>query len=91
MDIEEARRRLESAERALRGCEAHLQRALDDWRKAQASSGDNRLYYSLSRRHGPGYMDMFRKTKDAAMKQCKEAEEERDKARQEYEMAKREG
>ena len=85
MDIEEARRRLDMAEHRLRGCYAHLDRAHREWAIAQKSSGDNRLWYRLRRRHGDGFMKMFKDDKDHALREVQSAQEERDKAKADYE------
>ena len=63
MGVEEARRRLELAERRLRGCYAYLESADRDWAIAQKSRGDNRVWYRLRRTHGDGFMKMFKTTK----------------------------
>ena len=85
MDIEEAKRRLETAEHRLRGCNAELDRADREWATAQKSRGDNRLWYRLRRTHGDGFMKMFKDDKDHALRVFRRALEERDKAKADYE------
>ena len=84
MDIEKAKRRLETAEHSLRGCYAELERAVGELAIARKASGDNRLHYRLHRRHGDDYMKMFKDDKDHALREFRSAQEERDKAEADY-------
>ena len=84
MDIEEAKLKLEMAEREVRGCYSHLDRALSNWRDAEASRGDNRRHYRLRRTHGDDYMKKLRDEKDFALDACRRANGRLENARADY-------
>ena len=88
MNVEEAKLRWEKAERELRGCEAHLNRANRDWRDAEASGGSNERYYRLQRTHGIDYMKKFKDAWEDALREFHRAREQEEKARADYEKAK---
>lgn len=81
MNVEEAERRLEMAEHHKNLCERHLNQANRDWRIAQASKGNNDLYYRLRRQYGDNYMNEFREAWEHALEEFKSACEEVEKAR----------
>ena len=56
-----------------------------DWRIAQASKGNNDLYYRLRRQYGDNYMNEFKEVREHALKEFKSACEEVEKARADYE------
>ena len=87
MDIEEAKSRLEMAERKLRDRDAEREHTLQEWWIAEAARGSNRVHYRLHRRHGDGYMQMFRDAKDRALSEYHSAREELEKAKVDYERA----
>ena len=89
MDEGTAKFRLESALRKLQGCESHVHQAFRDWREAQASRGDNNLYYRLRRRHGDDYMKIFENAKNSALKEFDDAKKELEQAQADYDKVKK--
>ena len=87
MDIEKAKFELEMAEREVRGCYAHLDGTLGNWRDSEAARGDNRWHYRLRGIHGDDYMKKLREEKDSALEACRRAEERLKKAKAEYDKA----
>ena len=74
MNVDEAKFQLEMAERNLRGCYAHLERALAAWRDGEAARGDNTRHYRLRRTIGDNYRQFLTDQKYSALKECRDAE-----------------
>ena len=86
-DVEDAKDRLEWAERELRGCDAHLAQALSKWLDAQAAGGSNERHYRLRRIHGDDYREKLMKDKDSALRGLHDAQEQVKKAKADYDEA----
>ena len=84
VNIEEAKLELDMAEREVRGCYGHLDRALTNWRDAEAARGDNDRHYRLRRIHGDDYRKKLTEVKDSALEACRRAEERLEKAKAAY-------
>ncbi|MCY3669393.1 MAG: hypothetical protein OXH81_27380 [Gemmatimonadetes bacterium] len=84
MNLEEAEKRWEMAERKLRGCEAHLDRANKEWRFAEAARGNNKIHSRLKGTYGSDYMKKIKETREGALREFDRAREEEEKARADY-------
>ena len=87
MDIEQAKWKLESAERELRGCEGEVHRSSREWLKAERARGDNRMHSRLRGQYGDNYMQRLKNDWEGARRAFDRARTQRDIVKAEYDEA----
>ena len=80
MDVKAAERKLEAARSEMSQAEGDHNHALKQWHEAQAARGDNKLWSSLTRRHGHGVFEERERYLERARRKYKDARERLEKA-----------
>ena len=84
MDVNEASRRLDEAIRRLSGCENKVNKALSDWRRAEAARSSHLHHHKMKSKHGDNYRQEIEKAKDLAIAELNQANARYEKAQTEY-------